>query len=94
MQMHYQLSAPLQISMAYLSWLSRLKEMTLWLSIHNPMGGEIDGDYEADNNFPELRRLCIGCVCNCSALLPLATLQQPSVETVCLGHQQRIASSC
>ena len=25
--------------------------------------------------------------------LPLTTLQQPSVETVCLGHQQRIASS-
>lgn len=93
MQMHYQLSEPLDISMAYLSWLSRLEVMTLWLSIHNPWGGEIDGDHEADDNLPELRHLSIGCVCSCSSLLSLATLRRTSVETVCLGHQQRIASS-
>jgi hypothetical protein len=83
MQMHYQLSAPEMMSMAYLSWLSRLKEMTLWLSVYNPDDGEVDGDYEADNNFPELKRLSIGCVCSCSSLLSLATLRQTSMVTMC-----------
>ena len=75
-QMHYQLTAPEQISMMYLSWLRRLKEMTLWLSVHNPFEGEVDGDYEADNNFPELRHLSIGCVCSRSDCLHLASLSQ------------------
>ena len=44
--------------------------MTLWLSVHNPFGGEIDGDYEADNNFPKLKRLSIGCVCQCTFAAP------------------------
>jgi hypothetical protein len=77
--MHYQLTAPEQDSLMYLSWLSRLEEMTLWLSVYNPDEGEVDGDYEADNNFPELERLSIGYVCSCNGLLPLATLQQMHV---------------
>ena len=73
-QMHYQLTAPEQDSMMYLSWLSRLEEMSLWLSVYNPDGGVVDEDYEADNNFPELRHLSIGCVCSSSDCLHLATL--------------------
>jgi hypothetical protein len=74
--MHYQLTAPEQDSMMYLSWLSRLEEMSLWLLVYNPDGGEVDGDYEADDNFPELRHLSIGCVCSRSDCQHLATLSQ------------------